>query len=632
MSEKHDGHMRSQRVPVLEGFSQSPNSDSQECSSVETSPFRGFERVPRVLIQRLMIESFNNNDKPHKLDGNDTHKAMEGCYRHPQLLYDCSVKLVRDNLEQLKKDVLMNSCDNKTNNGSLNMSMLRCKICEKAYSSEKKLQNHLENKHMLVYKPNLKPQKRVSFSDHVIVHEVMEYHRCRKCTKIYEDYQSLKLHMKERHKKRKCYICHYCSKKFVDRMFFKVHIKLHCDVCGLLLPNKSRYNEHRRQVCRVLKKYKCKTCYDSFFKYMDLKDHSYDHLENLFICDICKDQFDSKCAVSHHISFLHSEKRPRAAYTKRNIGNDKLYLCNFCELTSVDREIMEKHVAVLPDLKDRERTGYKDFYFCDQCLKKFDTETNMLQHKWTHFLRTCDDSQVQQNSLLTKPQFEFKRTYKLNEKLPELMQPRIVLERIDKKRAIEFVDSNNFTDSAFVANNLVDNNSVDSNCSGDFSSLQLGRKKAIVDPVSKKTLLSRYQCEKCSKYYSSNYCLNRHIVTMHSDYSKLRCNVCEETFVWPSLLQSHRCIRLNIPEMPFNDAREEILFENFGQSGFDELMNISDSEDYMHSVDFEIPAPIVELTEYENCIVTNGGVYDNNYSSQVHNGYKVVMQEVPIEF
>lgn len=144
----------------------------------------------------------------------------------------------------------------------------------------------------------------------------------------------------------------------------------------------------------------------------------------------------------------------------------------------------------------------------------------------------------------------------------------------------------------------------------------------------------------CGKYYSSNYCLNRHISTLHIDYENLRCRICEETFVWPSLLMSHRCIRLYHQEMPFDDARPEIHFDNLNETqyGFDDL-NINENDDYMSTIDFEIPAPIVELTEGDTFlpynqnqpIVMNQMIQDKNCQLQSL-GYKLVMQEVPIEY
>jgi hypothetical protein len=148
--------------------------------------------------------------------------------------------------------------------------------------------------------------------------------------------------------------------------------------------------------------------------------------------------------------------------------------------------------------------------------------------------------------------------------------------------------------------------------------------------LSLKIIYVLFLFQTCGKYYSSGYCLNRHIETQHRDYDGLRCKVCEETFVWPSLLNMHKCIRLNIPEMPFDDARPEIYFDNLHeitQNGFDDL-NITEDDDYMNSVDFDIPAPIVELTEGTTPCTEN-----IDCASSLQNlGYKVVMQEVPIEF
>ncbi|CAB3242620.1 unnamed protein product [Arctia plantaginis] len=206
-----------------------------------------------------------------------------------------------------------------------------------------------------------------------------------------------------------------------------------------------------------------------------------------------------------------------------------------------------------------------------------------------------------------------KTTYRNGDVIPEYMNPKLVLEKLNLgekgTEVVEFIDVRSF------------------DVNGEPN-------KAIVDPKSKKTIISKHQCQTCGKYYSSNYCLNRHIETQHSDYDNLRCKVCEETFVWPSLLRSHKCIRLNHPEMPFEDARPEIHFDNLheiSENGFDDL-NIGDNDDYLNTLDFEIPAPIVELTEYENFVPATLLPTSDRFTPLSNLGYKVVMQEVPIEF
>lgn len=454
----------------VERLHKAPSLEDSEEAPLEG--FRGFGKVPAVIVQRVDITPYLN----HKNNRNSQQNVPKTGVLDELFFTKCAVNLVKEDLFTLKRSLSRSSLDSDGQmvDQDANMVNLKCKICGKVYSSEKKLLNHQENKHMLIYKPP-KPQKRVSFSDKVIIHEVKEYHKCRKCPKIFENYRSLKVHMKLRHKKRKCYICNYCNKNFVDRMFFKVHIKLHCDICGVLLPNKSKYLEHRRIVCRVLKMHNCKTCDGSFFKFMDLKDHSYEHISTVYVCDICKDQCSSKCAVAHHISFLHSEERPTSLYSMRNLGSERLYLCNFCDESSVDRDYIEHHVQQLPDLNNRAMTGYKDYYFCEQCLQKFDTEKSMLQHKWTHYLKTSENSILK--SILANKKAEPKRFYKIDE-VPNHMQPKIVLEKIKVggKVLTENVD-------------YVDVKSFDINHSEI--------KKPVVDPKSKKTIISKHQCEVC---------------------------------------------------------------------------------------------------------------------------------------
>lgn len=366
-----------------------PTSDVNEGITENLDGFRGFEKIPVVKIERLDISAFLNQPPLKRICRSDKTQLDSKFFKK------CSVKVIRADLQKLK-NIFNTSLSTPgpsqgrtlTNSALCDHSKMRCKVCDKRYISDKKLQNHLENKHVIVYEPSQRlSKKKVSFSEHVVIHESpIQYHHCRKCVKIFEDYHSLKQHMRSRHKKRKCYICDYCSKSFVDRVFFKVHIKLHCDVCKELLPNKTKYIEHRRYVCKVIKFFCCQVCNENFYTNLSLKDHSYDHLDGVLICDYCKEQFNSKCTLAHHLSFLHCNRRSQELYETRFLGCDRVYLCKFCDETTVQREIIEQHVELLPDLSNRIISGSKDYYACDQCSDKFESEKELLQHKWSHFL------------------------------------------------------------------------------------------------------------------------------------------------------------------------------------------------------------------------------------------------------
>lgn len=456
--------------------------------------FRGFVQTPCVYLARYDISPYLNGTRKYKVPTlNGKIKKAKSILKNDEnvhqkrLSQQCVVSLTRDNLDKLKVSFTKKEpldSDSEESNCSDSEMASKCKICNKSYNSEKKLLTHQRKKHIIYV--NSKPMKHVSFSDHVIIHEVKEYHKCRKCPRIFEKYQSLKRHTRQQHKKRKCYVCNYCNKKFAERMIFKVHIKLHCAVCGELFPSKVKCADHKRKICRVLKLYKCKTCNESFYNFLDLKDHSYDH-EACLVCDVCKDQFESKCTLAYHISFLHAKKHPQSMYSMRKMGNERLYLCNFCDESSVKRDIVEKHIEQLPDLKNRAMLGYNDHFFCDVCKEKFATEQEMLQHKWTHFLKTTDNSQTRPSILRDMViQPEIKTTYNVNEPLPLHLQPKLVIHRLNlnegSMKPLEFIDIN------------IEMSHIN----------PLELKKAIVNPKSKKTLISKHQCEVCISWILSS--------------------------------------------------------------------------------------------------------------------------------
>lgn len=107
--------------------------------------------------------------------------------------------------------------------------------------------------------------------------------------------------------------------------------------------------------------------------------------------------------------------------------------------------------------------------------------------------------------------------------------------------------------------------------------------------------------------------------------------------MWPSLLMNHKCSMWNkIGE------NGEVTGLDISNLNYDENCQEDIPIEVESELDFEIPAPIVELTEYENNLDINERNCDNNAILNIvnnneriipySNNINLIVQEVPIEF
>ncbi|XP_045526446.1 zinc finger protein 91-like isoform X3 [Pieris brassicae] len=317
-----------------------------------------------------------------------------------------------------------------------------------------------------------------------------------------------------------------------------------------------------------------------------LRDLLFKNLHNLK-CDICAKVYTSEKKLKKHKEnkhlLVHQEKAlKRVSFSEKVIVHEinEYHRCRKCSKIFEQYSTLKVHMR-REHKKQLNKTLSQRKYICDHCLAIFLSETELLKHKLSHY---CD--------LPEKPNYESKIEFKfkVGDPLPDHFKPVIVINRIQipEKWADESLDYIEIPNG-----------------------LDVDHKKALIDQKSKKTLFSKYQCTICTRYLSNSYGLKRHMATVHKDTEQnytddLKCYTCEEVFAWPSLLQSHNCIRNNIPDPQFRDARPEI--------------ELQESDDY-----FEIPPPIVELTVYDECVILPMKMSNGN-------SYKIVMEEVPIEF
>lgn len=165
-----------------------------------------------------------------------------------------------------------------------------CTVCGRAYSSQRKVKQHILNVHHGCqarcgkFKKHLKSEIRLKV--HLkLAHSSMRY-KCDKCFKVFKRQSSLRHHKVNR-----------CDRKAL------VAARFICDICTKGFKHKKSMEEHIRYGhMKENKKHKCEICNKSFVKNSHLLRHKIRHTkENAFQCYHCSKHFSRKYLLVDHI-------------------------------------------------------------------------------------------------------------------------------------------------------------------------------------------------------------------------------------------------------------------------------------------------------------------------------------------
>ncbi|XP_013178976.1 PREDICTED: zinc finger protein 808-like [Papilio xuthus] len=308
----------------------------------DESVFRGFQKLPKVLINRPNLSHLLKNirvkyDKNGSLIPYSADAGQERILR--KIIVNCTVNLVKIDSKNVKS---VSKKGEPQNNANELLVVDNDKKKRGKSSQNKKPENPSTPKQTSNTRRYTKKLK-----------------KCEKCNKTFKN---LNNHYRLSHTIT-TYECVHCSKKYKREPYYKKHIELHCKICYVLHQNEKQLMEHTL-ICRNIEQVENQTVIDK-----------------KYICNICTDQFDSNCAIAYHKAAVHSDNPPsiNELYYLRNLGSINIYVCYFCKESSVDKEYLESHVSVLQNMSKKIIK-----HPCDQCRESFDSEDNLLQHIMTH--------------------------------------------------------------------------------------------------------------------------------------------------------------------------------------------------------------------------------------------------------
>lgn len=220
--------------------------------------------------------------------------------------------------------------------------VLRCAICADEFKYFKVLSEHM-CEHYSNYKcPECDRVfiNKQSMQTHSYRHKKGEY-KCSQCPKIFDTRLKIREHEHVTHKlsnkKRKC---GFCDEKFSSADLVKNHearehgitrINLTCEACDRSFASHKGLVTHKRRHHLLMRPFDCDTCGRGFYTRQELEWHTATHTKaKQFHCHRCENSFATKPGLRQHL--------------KAHIGYRK-YICDYCKMAFVHMSTWKRHVS-----------------------------------------------------------------------------------------------------------------------------------------------------------------------------------------------------------------------------------------------------------------------------------------------
>ncbi|XP_069363783.1 zinc finger protein ZIPIC-like isoform X9 [Maniola hyperantus] len=215
------------------------------------------------------------------------------------------------------------------------ISLLKCKICEKNLNTLPEFREHLQDIHSMKFghgQDLLMPYKLQT-----------EGLKCQLCSESFYNFRILNMHM--------------------NKLHFQNHI---CDVCGASFANLVFLNLHKT---RSHKKIRCENCDLNFVSRSDKKHHDTNAHNVRFVrkkrfpCPYCDERFFQENFKMEHLVEKHGMVKPE-------------HKCSLCAKVFITKALLNNHVK---NVHKKERK-----HECDVCQNVFYTKSDLLRHRVTH--------------------------------------------------------------------------------------------------------------------------------------------------------------------------------------------------------------------------------------------------------
>ncbi|CAH2230092.1 jg11300 [Pararge aegeria aegeria] len=231
-----------------------------------------------------------------------------------------TLKELFDHLQNVHKKIMYMEVVNYIVPFKFDDDQLKCVICGIAFGKFKGLQEHM-NTHYRNYVCDICNAgciNRKILSRHMISHKTGAF-KCDECPKVFKSIEKKRLHEYSVHKNKNLRSkCRYCEERFNtnhkrDRHMTKVHnvppVIRKCMACERTFTSQNALRIHNKRDHLMERQYRCTECSMSFYNRFQLKIHMLKHTgKKDFQCNVCLKAFGRMYTLREHMR-IHADDR-----------------------------------------------------------------------------------------------------------------------------------------------------------------------------------------------------------------------------------------------------------------------------------------------------------------------------------
>ncbi|XP_050676695.1 zinc finger protein 728-like isoform X18 [Leptidea sinapis] len=276
-------------------------------------------------LKKHTIAAHDENSRLRLMDGKDLHRFHAKLDITQLKCNICNrpidnIELLIDHLKNVHSIKMYMDVKNQLLPFKFSENSLQCFMCQSVHHKFKSLLEHMNvhYRNFICEVCNAGFITRSVLAQHSKAHDIGTF-KCHYCDKVFDTLRKKQSHEKCVHTHSEgLNRCAYCNEKFGDYRkkethLFRVHgvvyTEAKCQACDKTFRSQKEYTAHIKRLHLMDRRHRCNECDMSFFTSNELKNHMVKHTgERMFKCEVCFNSYGRRKTLREHMR-IHADDR-----------------------------------------------------------------------------------------------------------------------------------------------------------------------------------------------------------------------------------------------------------------------------------------------------------------------------------